>query len=344
MTANSPTLQLWRRVIALALLVLSSAAHAQELQNRPGHSQILKKVSDIPMPGSAVRFDYQSLDIEHERLYISHMNSDQLIVFDTQKQQVVANLDGFKRIHGVLVVPELDRLYASVTGEHKVAVADTKTLKVLSFAGPIAYPDGLAYSPTTKRIFVSDEHGEADAVIDTTNNELLTNIKLGGVAGNTVYDPRSGHILVAVHGKNDLVSINPASMKIVGRFPLPGLEDPHGIALNVADRLAFIAGEESHSVGVFDLKAMRLISVLQVGEDPDVLAFDPGLKRLYVSSESGTVTVFQQEDHGLHALGMFNMPHAHTVLVDPNTHLIYFPLENIGGHPILRIMKPADLP
>jgi hypothetical protein len=35
------------------------------------------------------------------------------------------------------------------------------------------------------------------------------------------------------------------------------------------------------------------------------------------------------------------MPHAHTVAVDPKTHLVYFPLENIDGHPILRIMQPV---
>jgi hypothetical protein len=37
------------------------------------------------------------------------------------------------------------------------------------------------------------------------------------------------------------------------------------------------------------------------------------------------------------------MPHAHTVSVDPKTHLVYFPLENISGHPLLRIMRPTDL-
>jgi hypothetical protein len=26
------------------------------------------------------------------------------------------------------------------------------------------------------------------------------------------------------------------------------------------------------------------------------------------------------------------------------THLVYFPLENVGGHPLLRIMRPADQP
>jgi DNA-binding beta-propeller fold protein YncE len=91
-----------------------------------------------------------------------------------------------------------------------------------------------------------------------------------------------------------------------------------------------------------DLNTMRILSTYQVGEDPDVLAFDPGLERLYVSSESGTVTVFQSSNRKLGLLGSFNMPHAHTVAVDSRTHLVYFPLENIDGHPLLRIMKPVN--
>ena len=58
----------------------------------PGAS--VRKVADIPLPGKAVRFDYQSLDTLNGRLYIAHMNADQLVVFDTRKRKVVANLDG----------------------------------------------------------------------------------------------------------------------------------------------------------------------------------------------------------------------------------------------------------
>jgi len=313
-------------------------------QDAPSGAAILKKVADIPMPGAAVRFDYQSMDVENGRLYISHMNADQLVVFDTASRKVVANLDGFKRVHGVIAVPEIGRVYASVTGEHALAVVDSKTLHILAKPGPISYPDGLAYAPKVKRVFVSDEHGSTDAVIDATNNTLVKSIPLGGFAGNTVYDPTSGRILVAVHGVNELDSIDPASATIVGKLSLPGIKSPHGVALDIANHLAFVAGEENHSLALVDLNAMKVLSTYQVGEDPDVLAFDPGLKRLYVSAESGIISVFQEETRNLRRIGEFNMPHAHTVSVDPKTHLVYFPLENIDGHPLLRIMKPTDLP
>lgn len=301
----------------------------------------LRIVADVPMPGPAVRFDYQSLDPTSGRLYIAHMNADQLVVFDTKSRKVVANLHGFASVHGVWAVPELGRVYASATGNKKVNVVDMSTLKTLASVGPVTYPDGLAYAPEPSRVFVSDEHGKADAVIDAKTNTLVTSISLGGEAGNTVYDPGSKQILVAVHDPAELVAIDPASAKIVARYPLPGIKEPHGVSLDAPKRLAFVAGQANHMLAVFDLVTNKVLETHSVGEDPDVLAFDPGLGLLYVSAESGNVTVFREQDKKLVSAGQFTTSHAHTVCVDPKTHLVYFPLENIDGRPILRIMEPA---
>jgi DNA-binding beta-propeller fold protein YncE len=329
-------------VLALTLLastfgIITPAVRSQSTDQVP-----LRKVTDVPLPGPAVRFDYQSLDASHGRLYIAHMNADQLVVFDTKKREVVANLDGFPNVHGVWAVPELGRVYASATGEHKVAVVDVQTLKIIAKTGPVKYPDGIAYAPGAKRVFVSDERGDADAVIDATTNSLVTTIPLGGGAGNTVFDPGSGHIIVAVHEKNELVAIDPSTAKIIGRYPVPGIESPHGISLDVSAKLAFVAGEENNKLAVVDLTSMKVLATYPVGKDPDVLAFDTGLKQLYVSAESGNVTVFREDGKALVNMGSFFMPHAHTVSVDSDTHLVYFPLQDIDGHPLLRIMEPAQ--
>jgi DNA-binding beta-propeller fold protein YncE len=299
-------------------------------------------VADVPLSGSAVRFDYQSLDLTSNRLYLAHMNADQMVVFDTKKRSIIATLPGFPGVHGVIAVPELNRVYASATGEHKVVVFDAQTLKIIAQAGPIHYPDGLAYAPGVKRVFVSDEHGDADAVIDVTTNTLVKTIPLGGNVGNTVYDAGSGKILVAVSGKNDLAMIDPASANIIGRYRLPGIEGAHGVVLDESSRLAFVAGEDNHKLAVFDLSTMTVLGTYAVGRDPDVLAFDPGLKMLYVAAESGEVSVFQESGKNLVFKGQVKMPHAHTVSVDPQTHLVYFPLENLNGRPVLRILAPTE--
>ena len=301
----------------------------------------LEKVADIPLPGAAVRFDYQSFDPVHNRLYIAHMNAGQLVVFDVNKREVVANLDDFPSVHGVWAVPELNRVFASATGDHKLAIVDMQSLKTLAKVGPINYPDGIAYAPGPKRVFVSDEHGDADAVVDATTNQMITTIPLGGGAGNTIYDPKANRILVGVHRKNQLVAIDPASAKIIGRYEFPGIENPHGISLDASANLAFVAGEGNAQLALVDLGNMKVLETYSVGEDPDVLAFDPGLKQLYVSAESGDVRVFREEGTKLVSLGSLKMPYAHTVCVDAKTHLIYFPLQNLNGKPVLRIMKPA---
>ena len=322
--------------------VLCFAAAVAFAQSPGPVDKLLTKVADVPMPGPAVRFDYQTFDPSSGRLYIAHMNADQLVVFDTSKREVIANLDGFKHVHGVTLAPEIHRLYAAATGAHQVTVVDTGTLKIVGTAGPITYPDGLAFAPKQNKIFVSDERGAVDAVIDARTNKLITNIPLGGGAGNTVYDSVSGNILVAVHEVNLLAVIDPETNQIISRLPLAGMKNPHGIALDMNAHVAFVAGEENHSLAMVDLNTMKVLSTYQVGEVPDVLAFDPGLKRLYVSAESGTVTIFQSSGKSLSSIGSFNMPHAHTVSVDPKTHFVYFPLENVNGHPLLRIMRPVD--
>ena len=332
-----------RYVGALAILVSMFGCATVAAPSDSQESAPLKQVADVPLPGPAVRFDYQSLDASNGRLYIAHMNADQLVVFDTKKRQVVANLDGFSNIHGVWAVPELGRVYASATGEHKVAVVDMLTLKTIAKTGPVKYPDGIAFAPGSKRVFVSDEHGNAVAVIDATTNSLIATISLDGGAGNTVYDPGSGHILVAVHEKNELAAIDPATAKIIARYPVPGIDSPHGIALDLVARLAFVAGEENNKLALVDLETMKVLATYPVGKDPDVLAFDTGLKQLYVSAESGNVTVFHEDGKKLVTVGTFSMPHAHTVAVDSDTHLVYFPLQNIDGHPLLRIMEPSRI-
>jgi DNA-binding beta-propeller fold protein YncE len=44
---------------------------------------VLQTIVDVPLPGSASRFDYQSLDEASGRLVIAHMGADQVVIVDT---------------------------------------------------------------------------------------------------------------------------------------------------------------------------------------------------------------------------------------------------------------------
>jgi len=303
----------------------------------------LRLVADVPLQGSASRFDYQSLEPASGRLFISHMGAGQLVVFDVRAGHVIANLDGFPTVTGVLAVPAERRAYASATGDHAVVVVDDSTLRIVARVQGPRFPDGIAYAPEERRVFVSDESGRRDFVIDATTNSVVAQVELGGEAATSQYDPGSHCVIVAVQTANLRAVIAPGTATIVRRITLDqAVRYPHGVYIDAPHRLAFIAGQESGTLGVLDLRTLQLRQVLPIGSDPDVLAFDPALGRLYVAAESGVVAVFEERDGLLGQLGWYRAPRANTVAVDPTTHRVYLPLANVSGHPVLRVLVPSD--
>jgi len=303
----------------------------------------LRVVADEPLPGSASRFDYQSLEATSGRLFISHMGAGQLVVFDVRAGRVIGSLAGFPTVTGVLAVPAEHRAYASATGDHAVVVVDDSALQIVARVSGPRFPDGIAYAPDERRVFISDESGRRDFVLDAVKDAMVAQIELGGEAGNTQYDAGSHCIFVAVQTANQLAVIDPAAAQIVRRITLdPAVRYPHGVYIEASHRLAFVAGQESATLGVLDLRTLQLRQVLPIGSDPDVLAFDPSLGRLYVAAESGVVAVFEEREGSLVQLGWYRAPRAHSVAVDPGTHRVYLPLADVRGHPMLRVLVPSD--
>lgn len=299
----------------------------------------LRLVGDVALPGPANRFDYQSVDPTSRRLYVSHMSGGTLVVFDLDANRVVAEVKGVDRATGVLAVPAQRRVYVSAAGRHEVATVDDRTLRVVARVGGIRFPDGIAYAPAEQELFVSDEAGRADVVIDARTNTKRAVIALGGEAGNTHYDSVSHCILVAVQTRNELAAIDPVTLRIVARYDLPGSDHPHGFTLDEAGRLAFVTSEGSSILQVVDLRTMRVLSTHRVGDDPDVVAFDAAWGRLYVASEGGVVSVFSVQGTRVEHLEDYGAPRAHSVAVDPATHRVYLPLQDVGGRPVLRILE-----
>jgi DNA-binding beta-propeller fold protein YncE len=232
-------------------------------------------------------------------------------------------------------------VYVSAAGSHEVAIIDDRTLKVTSRVGDIRFPDGIAYAPGADKVFVSDEAGSADVVIDAKTGAKRSTIALGGEAGNTHYDSVSHCILVAVQTKNQMVAIDPVTEKIVQRYDLAGSAHPHGFTLDEEGRLLFMSSEGNATLQVIDLRTMKVLAQHKVGDGPDVLAWDPEWRRLYVASEGGVLSAFWLDGTTLKAVGEVRAPHAHTVSVDPRTHRVYLPLENMEGKPVLRVYLPG---
>lgn len=326
-----------RRATA-ALLALTLGTHARTGSPAGDSSELLQHIADVPLGGNTTRLDYESIDPGRHLLFIAHLGDSAVIVFDTQGQRVIRRIAGISNVHGVLAIPELGRVYASATGTNEVVAIDEETLRVTARVAGGVYPDGMAYAPESHKLYVSDEHGDTDTVIDVRTNARVATIPLGGEVGNSQYDPVSGHIFVNVQTRAQLVEIDPATDQVMAKIDLPGAEGNHGLLIEPRPRRAFIACEDTHKLLVLDLETHRVSRSFDVGDDPDVLAYDPKLGLLYVAAESGIVSLFRVQDEVRKLADVKLGPNAHVVAADPSTHKSYYPLKNVDGRTVLRIM------
>ncbi len=334
-------------VLAAALLLLAAAIVAGVLLTRPHPPSRmalpLRHVSDLALPGDGSRFDYASLDPARGLLFIAHLGASEVIEADIHAGRIVRTITGLPAVHGVLVIPQLHRVYATATGDDVVAAISEDTGQGFTRTPAGAYPDGLAYDPQRRTVWVTDETGGSETVIDAATGAPRGTVPLGGDAGNVAYDPGSGHILADVQSRDTLAVIDPATLAVIRRVPLPGCDHDHGLALDPAARLAFVACDGNAALLTVDLTTWQVTGHATVGPDPDVLAYDPGAHRLYVAAESGWVTTLDNPSRRLTVTGRgYLAAGAHIVAVDPATHRSYYPVPSGPvGHPALMIYQPA---
>ena len=301
----------------------------------------LQFVRDVVMPGPAARFDYQDVDVDARRLYVAHLGANDVDVVNLDALEPMGTVPGVADVHGVRLAPDLHRLFATATGTDEVVSIDTGSQRIVGRAGTGRFPDGIAYSPGNHLVVVSNKDDGSATVLDASTVRSLRTVRLGKEVGNVTYDPSGGVMLAAVRPPDELVAFDPASGVVSARISLPGCDGAHGLSVDPLSRRAFVACEHNAHLAVVDLAQRRQLAVERVGSDPDVLAFDAGLGRLYVAAESGVVTAFAVDGQGVRRLGEGRLAaKAHTVAVDPRTHHVFFPLESVDGHPVLRVMQP----
>jgi DNA-binding beta-propeller fold protein YncE len=303
----------------------------------------LERVRDVRLPGRSTRFDYQSVDAPGRRLYVAHLGDSSLDVIDVDALTAVATVPDIADVHGVLAVPEIGRVFASATGTKELVTLDAIGDRVIARAPTGQFPDGIAYDPRDDLVFVSNKDAGSETAIEGHSGRMVRTVQLGREVGNVAYDSTSGLAYVAVRPPDQVVAFDPSTGTISDRIRLKNCRGAHGLYVQPQAQRAFVACEDNARVVMVDLQRPGQIAAASVGDNPDVLAYDPGLGRLYVAAESGVVTAFSPTAHGFRKLGQAHLADkAHSVAVDPTTHLVFFPLERDPNKPGLRVMEPVD--
>ena len=248
-------------------------------------------------------------------------------------------------VYGVAVASDRGRLYATATRSDELAVIDTVTGRVTARVHTGRFPDGVAYDSDDGLVLVSNKNDGSVTVVDARTDAVVRTIHIARETGNVVYDPGARLAYVSARPPDALVGFDAAQGDVVARVALPGCRGAHGVYVQERRARAFVACEDNARLVTVDLVHGRRVAAAPVGRNPDVLALDGSKQRLYVASESGIVSVFSTSSAKPQSIGEGRLARAaHSVAVDQTTHRVFFPLEDVRGRPVLRVMKPAARP
>jgi DNA-binding beta-propeller fold protein YncE len=305
----------------------------------PAHT--LKKVAEFDLPGpGGKRFDYLTIDTDDHYLLSAHLAAGQMYVIDLRTNKVVATVTDTPGAEGVEYVPELKKAYTSNAYDNTIGVVDLRQMKVIKKIPTEAKPDGSTYAAPFHKLYVSDERGKAEAIVDVNTDAIVKTLHFDSEAGMPQYDPVARKVYVNLQDKNIFAVIDPATDEVIGRYPVGRCQGNHGMTLDAEHHRAFLSCEGNELMTVFNLDTHQPIAFLPMAAGPDVIKFDPGLKRIYVACSSGAISVFQMDDPD-HYRKLEDFPvekRVHSLAVDLETHRVYAPEQEENGKPVARMI------
>jgi DNA-binding beta-propeller fold protein YncE len=325
-----------KRILVLEIMALVGALGVSAQSG----TSTLKKVKEFDLPGPfGKRFDYLTIDTDDHYLISTHLAAGQTYVIDIRTDKVLAAVTDTPGAEGVEYVPKLKKFYTSNAGDNTIGVIDIRQMKVIKKLKTEGKPDGSTYATPFHKLYVSDERGKAEAIVDVKTDEIIKTLHFNSETGMPQYDPVARKVYVNLQDINILAVIDPTTDEVVGRYSVGRCVRNHGMTLDPQHHRAFLACEGNELMTVFDLDKNQPIAFLPLPEGPDVIKFDPGLKRIYVACSSGAISVFQMDDPD-HYRKVEDFPvqkKVHSLAVDPETHRVYAPEQESDGKPVARM-------
>src|SRR5216684_894773 len=318
--------------VALGLSILLLGAYALAVSAAGGY-HLIKKVPFGAAPGGSEYFDYVNFDAASRRVYLSH--GTEFIVVDADKGTTVGTISGFKRSHGVALVPELNRGFISDGGAAQIVIFDLKTLKTIGQIKGEDDADSIIYDPASKHVFVFNGTPKSATVIDPATGTVIATMPLGGAPEQAVADGK-GMIYDNLEDTNEVIAIDSRDLKIKSRWPVAPAGQPVSIALDQVHRRLFIGGRKPKMLVVMDADSGKIIGQpFPIGDRVDTNVYDPETGMIAAATREGTIHVFHEDSRDKISVVEIVKTEfgAKTMALDPKTHNLYVDTSDFGPAP-----------
>ena len=321
---------LYSILLSAALSGLAGGALAQE----PANKESLSIVARFNIGGNDTGYDFLRVDEPLHRLYVAHGNRVEVIDLSAGKK--LGEVGGMHGVHGIELIPALEKGYTTDGLDQAVTVFDRRTLAVKGHISPTGIkPDAIQYDPRSARLYVVNGGKSGNVtVVDPTTDRIETTMELrGGRLEQIGFDER-GHGFVNDEEKSIVHVFDTSKRQKMAEWPLAPCEEPTGLAVdNEHHRLFSACG--NHLLVVLDTDSGRLVAKITIGGDPDGVVYDPLQSLVFVSNREGTLDVIRQlaADQYKRLKPVSTGPGARTLAIDHQTGRIYVPTVQFGAAP-----------
>jgi YVTN family beta-propeller protein len=330
----------------LAAIVVASVLVWLIYPGHPSASRTLRFERYVVLPRHGLLNVLDYMNVEGNSLFVGGTSAGSVVRIDLNPASTpVSEWRDGGRVHGIAVAGSRDLAFATRSEINVVDAFLPSVLKRVSRIPVPDDPDAILYDSMHDLIYVANGDAGVATLIDPTTRSKVATIALGGKPEFAAFDPRSGLVYQNVESTGELAAIDLGKRRIVGRWSLKPCMGPTGVAIDSVLRRAFVVCGKSAMLVVFDLERDRVVTSLEIGAGPDAVAFDPGLKRIYATGLGGRVSVTAQLGADTYRNLDIVSTHfaAHTLAVDPRTHMVYVGYASLGVPPRIAVFSPGGL-
>jgi DNA-binding beta-propeller fold protein YncE len=328
------------RVVEMSLVVIALAASISAA------AQANWDVTKTMHIGGAGAWDYVTVDNDSHRLFITRSTHTQII--DDQTGNVLGDIPGQKRSHGVTLVPALNRGFITDGGgDGAIVVFDLKTYAILGTLATMPDSDGIIYDRLLDLVLaVSGDKGMLMIFkpdIDPAKGKIDPPIDLGGSPEFLQYDD-AGKAYVAMADKDVIDVVDLKARKVIARWPVAPGGRPVGLSIDRKSHRLFIGCRNPQKLIVMSTVDGKVIADLPIGAGVDAVKNHAGL--VFASAGDGTLTVIGEKAGKFEVEQTVKTPlGARTMGIDESTFTVFLPTaEFLPAAPGAASRRPTPKP
>lgn len=300
----------------LLLLILTTPATAQLKQNQPSQVKLPNGWSLSPVGNQIPVGDLPlNIAVSPDQKYAAVTNNGEsehsIQLIDLHEQKLLDTHVVGKAWLGLVFGDKGKSLYASGGNDNfilKFKVQQDKLICCDTFRlgkpmKPKISVAGIALDESAKRLYALTKDNNSVYSIDLITKKILKQIPLGGEGYTCILSPDKKHLYCSCWGCDKVISINTNSMEI--EYSISVGDNPNDMVIDKKGNRLYVANSNDNSVSVIDVKARKVIEILNAALYPTSL---PGstTNSVALSKDDRTLYIANADNNCLAAFDVTN--------------------------------------